>query len=279
MAHCLRKSLISNQPISKSTIWVPFHTWWKWWYTKQRNDSHFQRDLGICIVQRDHAYCRVHAGQIERQGRLGFQKFSRLELMATISKSISRNLCKVGIPRVGYFCIKSMPSDTIWPVVESRSTQPSNRCIRTELETSGDYCVLFAFFNDRESSIKGQNRGGGCNPNNIKLAIKTLVQLSSGIICNRTSVSTSRPSKSWGPSTPSGPEPNPKTSGLECFRQSLASEGISASAAELIAGAGRPGTSLNYESTWCKWVSCCGEREIFRFISTIVWENIWVLYD
>ena len=33
-------------------------------YTKQGDDSHFQRDLGICIVQRDHAYCRVPAWQI-----------------------------------------------------------------------------------------------------------------------------------------------------------------------------------------------------------------------
>ena len=54
------------------------------------------------------------------------------EQMAAISKSMQRNLRKVGIPRVGSFCIKSMPSDTILPVVESRSTQPNNRCIPTE---------------------------------------------------------------------------------------------------------------------------------------------------
>ena len=86
-------------------------------------------------VQRDHAYCRILAGKIERHGRLGFQKFSRLMGMATISKSVPRNLCIVGIPRVGFFCIKSMRSDAIFPIVESRSTQPSNRCIPTEFET------------------------------------------------------------------------------------------------------------------------------------------------
>ena len=148
------------------------------------DDSHFQRDLEIYIVQRDHAYCRVAAGQIERQDRLGFQKFSRLKRMATISKSISKNLCKVGIPRGGSFCIKSTPSDTILPVVESRSTQPYNRCIPAKLETSGATVCFSPFFNDRESSIKGQNREGGCNSNNTKLASTTLVQSSSGIICN-----------------------------------------------------------------------------------------------
>ena len=93
-----------------------------------------------------------------RADRLGFQKFPRLKRMATISKSIPKNLCKVGIPRVGSFCIKSMPSDTILPVVESRSTQPSNRCIPTKLETSGVTVCFSPFFNNRESSIKGQNR-------------------------------------------------------------------------------------------------------------------------
>ena len=28
-------------------------------YTKQGDDSHFKRDLRICIVQRDHDYCKV----------------------------------------------------------------------------------------------------------------------------------------------------------------------------------------------------------------------------
>ena len=60
-------------------------------YTKQGDDSHFQRELRISIVQRDYDYCRVPAGQSERQGRLDFQKFPRLKRMATISKSILRN--------------------------------------------------------------------------------------------------------------------------------------------------------------------------------------------
>ena len=74
-------------------------------YTQQGDYSHLQRDLGIRNVQRDHTYCRVLARQIEHQGRLGFKKFPRPERMATISKSILGNLCKVGIPKVGSFCI------------------------------------------------------------------------------------------------------------------------------------------------------------------------------
>ena len=169
--------------------------------------------------------------------------------MGTISNSISINLCKVGIPRVRSFSIKSMPSDTILPVVESRSIQPSNRYIPAVLETSGVTACFSPFFNDKESSITGQGRGGGCNFNNTKLASTTLVQSGSGNICNRISASTSikqDPSESSGSSIPSDLEPNPKTSDLESFRQSLASEGISAKAVELIASARRPGTSFKH---------------------------------
>ena len=149
--------------------------------------------------------------------------------------------------------------------MESRSTQSSNRCIPTELETSGAIVCFTPFFNDKKSSIKDHSREGGCNSNNTKLTSTTLVQSGSGIICNRTSDSTSvkqHLSQSLGPNTPSSREQNPKTSSLYSFRQSLASRGISARAAELITGARRPDTTFNYESTWRKWVSWCGEQEI-----------------
>ena len=101
-----------------------------------------------------------------------------------------------------------------------------------------------------ESSVKGKIRGGRCNSNNNKLTRKNLVQSGSGIICNRISASTSvrqHLSESSRSSSSSGRESNPKTSGLECFRKSLTSKEISARAAELIAGARRPGTPFNYE--------------------------------
>ena len=177
--------------------------------------------------------------------------------MATISKSIPRNLSRVGIPRVRSFCIESIPSDTTLPVVESRSAQPNNRCISTEFETLGAIVCFSPFFNDRESSIKGQSRGGVCNSNNNKLASTGLVQSDSGTICSQTSSSTSvkqHLSESSGSSTPSGHETNSNTSSLESFRQCLALEGISARAAELITGATRPRTPFNYKSAWHKWV-------------------------
>ena len=123
------------------------------------------------------------------------------------------------------------------------------------------------FSNDRESFIQDQNRGCGFNSNNSKLANRTLVQSGSGIICNQASASTlvkQHLSKSSGckSSTPYGHEPNPKTIGLGSLRQSLASEEISARAAELITGARRSGTYFNYESARRKWVSLCGEPEI-----------------
>ena len=100
-----------------------------------------------------------------------------------------------------------------------------------------------------ESSIKGQSRGGGCNSNKTNLARTTLAQSVSRIICNRTSAFTSvkqHLGESSRSSTPSCCEPHSKTSGLESVRQSVTSEGISGRAAELTAGARRPGASFNY---------------------------------
>ena len=87
--------------------------------------------------------------------------------MATISKTILGNFCKVGIPKVEPFCIKSMPPETILPVVESRSTQLS----------------------------KNSETGYGAisNPTYASTSVKQHLESS-------------------GSSTPSGREPNPKTS-------------------------------------------------------------------
>ena len=69
--------------------------------------------------------------------------------MTTNSKRSLGSCCKVEIPKVGSFCIKSMPSDTILPIVESRSTQPSNR-----LETSVATVCFPSLVNDGENSNK-----------------------------------------------------------------------------------------------------------------------------
>ena len=69
--------------------------------------------------------------------------------MTTNSKRSLGSCYKVEIPKVGFFCIKSMPSDTILPIVESRSTQPSNR-----LETSVATVCFPSLVNDGENSNK-----------------------------------------------------------------------------------------------------------------------------
>ena len=60
-----------------------------------------------------------------------------------------RNLCKMGIPRVAFFCIKSMPSDTILPVVD---VDPHSLATDA-FQESWKGCELldaFPLFNDRK---------------------------------------------------------------------------------------------------------------------------------
>ena len=53
-----------------------------------------------------------------------------------------------------------------------------------------------------------------------------------------------------------------RASGMDCFRQSLASEGLSEQAADLIANCRRRGSISNYQSAWRKWASWCVQRQI-----------------
>ena len=54
----------------------------------------------------------------------------------------------------------------------------------------------------------------------------------------------------------------PVTPGMDSFREKLSSEGMSKESATLIANAKRSGTITHYESSWRKWHSWCGRRQI-----------------
>ena len=73
-------------------------------YTKQGDDSHFQGDLGIRIDQRDHDYCRVPAGQIERWASRNFQDSSEWLL----SPRAFQEICvKLGFPELDLFASRA----------------------------------------------------------------------------------------------------------------------------------------------------------------------------
>ena len=54
-------------------------------------------------------------------------------------------------------------------------------------------------------------------------------------------------------------------SGLDSFRESLALQGISKTASNLIVSSRRDSANANYSSAWNKWVSWCGERQVDPF--------------
>ena len=116
-------------------------------FSEQGNDYHFQRDWEFSMSEEIILTAEYLLGRLNVRVVSAFRNFqdSSYSKYSNYS-SIPRNLCKVGIPRVGYFCIKSRLSDAIWPVIESRSTKPSNRCIPTELETSEATVCYFLLF-------------------------------------------------------------------------------------------------------------------------------------
>ena len=57
----------------------------------------------------------------------------------------------------------------------------------------------------------------------------------------------------------------PKVSGVEYYRKTLETEGISSSAAKRISMYRRPGSTAGYELTWNKWVCWCCLLQIYLF--------------
>ena len=77
---------------------------WGWGegYTKQGDDSHFQRDLGICIVQRDYDYSRVPAWA--DWASRNFQDSSEWLLLSRVFQEIC---VKWGFPELYLFALRA----------------------------------------------------------------------------------------------------------------------------------------------------------------------------
>ena len=221
-----------------------------------------QGNLGLSHATQDHNYCRVPSKQIKCNSRLGISKCPGSQRVEVIPKGISDDLQKMGNPRYGPVCISTVTSGSGVHGLETRPWEQGYRCPSTKLETFVP--IRFpSFQSHRPGFSKSQGRKSAINPGHTIVTSPTMV-------CNSIANVSERPTPAPSAkrfvnesirscSFPSD-KPIPSTSGVDGFREHLASEGISKQAAELISGCRRAGTISSYESAWHNWSSWCSKR-------------------
>ena len=152
--------------------------------------------------------------------------------------------------------------------METRSIQSGNGCNTASLLESVPLCFP-TFFNDKQGLKKDSP---GPSEKNVDcsshMAVSSMVPNPSENV-NRETTSFAAPSTSSskrpGSDTFINNKQNIKINGLDGFRQRLLATGISERASKLISSTRRQGSLSNYNSSWSKWTSWCGERKIDPF--------------
>ena len=142
---------------------------------------------------------------------------------------------------------------------------------RMQCSKSGPISTLCfpTFLNDKQSLEKDSP---GPSEKNVEcsfhMVVSSMVPNTSENV-NRETTSFATPttlsSKLPGADTSINNKQNIKISGLEGFRQRLLATGISERASKLALSTRRQGSLSNYNSSWSKWASSCGERKIDPF--------------
>ena len=235
-------------------------------HSKSGDECNQQRIVGIPTQTWDHNYSRIPPGDIKWSSgqRIKEEGSKRMEAE---SKRLSKNLSGEGSSRDRFVCLENNYTTREVLLLETRSQEPGDGCLPTELEKFKGICFP-SILPDREGAPKS-SAGGGKRPSyNSSLAIPALVSPSTSDVNKEPNFVTKVPKPSKKSSrgiAPPKPEQFSSTCGMDSLRKNLLTEGISRESAELILSSRRSGTSSHYESAWRKFCSWCSEQQIDLF--------------
>ena len=235
---------------------------------KQKVNRNIQGNMGLPSNRTDHNYCRIFTERPECDSRLGVSTCRGWVRMETVNTSVPKNLSENGSTKCRSICIPTVSPTSSIHSLETGSSQSRDGCNATGLVTSSALCIP-SIFTDLQGTQQSQTRQGSLNVvDNTHLADSALVCRTSANVHRETTVITSRQIPSYKPSresSPPGAKQNLKVSGLESYRKNLVAKGVSYEATKLITGARKAGSLSNYESSWGKWTSWCGKKQIDPF--------------
>ena len=180
------------------------------------------------------------------------------------STSVCETSGSEGVTRNGPLCFSSKSPVGKIHVMETGPKQCGDRCSTAQVGQPLLLCIptILSGCKNSQKSSTGRGCASSCDTNlaNSTVVFNPLVNVYTK--SNFASHAISGSDKPTGPDTPSSETETAKASGMDCFRQSLASEGLSEQAADLIANSRRRGSISNYQSAWRKWASWCVQRQI-----------------
>ena len=232
------------------------------------NDQDCQRNLGYLIEKEHNYFSRIFTKCTESGSRLGITTHPGLLRLEAMSSYHPENQLPLWTSSHRPLCVPSVPSIRQLSLMETRSSEQRGRCNATHLVNSiraNPVCIP-SFLSNSKSFKQNCTRSSPCTDlDNSGLAITSMVSGSSTVINSKpnnvASISSSLVKCQRGETPVSGISYS-KVSGMEGFRKSLLDTGISKSAASLISSSRRPGSILNYDSSWRKWTSWCSEKQI-----------------
>ena len=195
-------------------------------------------NLKTCPTPWDHYYCRI-SSKLHKSGRLAVKKLKRPFRVEIPSTSISENLSNLRKTRDLSFCSSTVSATSMVHCMETRSIQSGNRCNAENLVQSVPLCFP-TFFKDKQGLKKDiprpSEKNVDCSSHN---AVPSMVSdpsenVNIEIFCHTTTIK------------PSG-------------------SGISV-ASKLVSGTRGQGSLSNYNLSWSKRASWCGERKLDPFL-------------
>lgn len=222
-----------------------------------------QRNMEFPFFERDHDYCRISSKQAECSSGLGVSKHCRSERLAVGSSTVFTTNTNKTTTRDRSICLPSESSVKTVHVVAARPKQCGNRRTSTGVGGSVRLCVS-SILSDNQNSQESGPRGVSSSFDNTNLAKSAMVFSSVGNVNSESSTSvyaSTSFNKCSGTNTPASKTKTTEASGLDCFRQCLASEGLSEKATDLITNSRRRGSISNYQSAWRKWTGWCMQQQ------------------
>ena len=226
-----------------------------------------QRDMGICIVAREHDYCSAYSRQTEHHRRLPESDFQGQQQLEAVSAGISKSAEDVSLDRGRSVCRSFEPSSSKILELETRSTSRGRR--RTDSGLEGDEGIRLSTLQVNSQSVKeSSERESDFTPYRSCVAstglVPDVVEDADRAASADTSVTTSPHCSRWV-STSHVSEPEAGPSGLAGIRGPVKGPELSADARDLVAKARSSGTIRAYKSGWQKFYRWCGQRQVNPF--------------